>query len=493
MAGSATALAEQVLDEHGVDEHGPGAVVGGYVHGELIGVAARGLASVELGVPLDENSVFDIASVSKQFTVATLLRLGADLRTPVAAALGATGLDPGLTLGRCATHRAGIADYLDVLTAAGRGRAETAEMDAAVELALALAGVAVPGGQPHYSNSGYLLLAAAAERLGGDRLAALLQELIFDPLGMSHSVLRDRPGAVITNLVSSYAGTGGGELVRRDQDQAVVGDGAITTTLADLGRWLSFLDGGIGLGDGLRDVLVRRDRADGRALSTGAGIWHLDHLGDEVIGHSGSAYGFRSFLVLDRRSGVGVAVLANRADIAADAIAGRLLLGLTGGRPPARPTPRDPAARAVSGTWQSADGAVVTVGQSGLEVDGRARAARPVTQGVAAADGALLGVFAERGEVSLRNHLGARIPLAPAGDRRLNPPRHRQWRAPGWGVDIVLTAEGTDLVATVGRRTHRFAQRAPGSWVADGLRISADGSALRLSVDPGPGTTLVPA
>ena len=82
-AAQASAYAEQLLDEQKLGRDGPGVVLLVACGDQLLSRNARGMAGIELGVPLSADQVFRIGSVNKQFATATRLKL-IDERHPAA-------------------------------------------------------------------------------------------------------------------------------------------------------------------------------------------------------------------------------------------------------------------------------------------------------------------------------------------------------------------------------------------------------------------------
>lgn len=265
---------------------------------------AYGMADRSRGVPISPDTIFDIGSVSKQFTAAGILRLEEMGRLstsdPIAKHLPAVPADKqAITIHHLLTHTAGFPhDVGDNLTNPSR--------DAAVAQMLAADLKFSPGSKHAYTNVGYALLAAIVERAAGKSYEAFLRDELWLPLGMTRTGmvlggLDEAPiaegymfdGSLLPNLYRTADRDGASWLVR--------GAGYIFSSLHDMGRWGEALRTGRILSDASRRKLfwphVRE--ADKTPSYYGYG-WALfsNRDGSCRIGHDGSAgvhYAFQSF------------------------------------------------------------------------------------------------------------------------------------------------------------------------------------------------------
>ena len=152
-----------------------------------------GMASLELRVPITTRTVFDLGSVSKQFTAASIFLLQLDSKLnidddvrrylPELPALGAK-----VTLRHLLTHTSGWRDYNDLLSLDGFDeRDHTTDRDAWDALRRQRALNFTPGSTFRYSNTGYFLLSEVVKRVAGVSLAVFAHNRIFAPLGMTQT------------------------------------------------------------------------------------------------------------------------------------------------------------------------------------------------------------------------------------------------------------------------------------------------------------------
>lgn len=130
----------------------PGCALGVWIEGALVHAAGHGLASLEHRVPISPYTLFDIASVSKQFCAAAVLQLvleeevdlDADLRTTVFPELR---LEVPVTVRQCLHHTAGLRDYFSLLDLAARDQRTLPDDDAVVALVARQRGTSFPPGR----------------------------------------------------------------------------------------------------------------------------------------------------------------------------------------------------------------------------------------------------------------------------------------------------------------------------------------------------------
>jgi len=164
-------------------------------------VHAEHMSSV--GEPVDRDTVFQVASLSKWITawgVMALVEQGRlDLDAPVSRyltrwALPETGFDnDGVTVRRLLSHTAGLTDGLGYAGFAPGSQAQTLEasLTQAADASPGASGrvqVGHPPGQRFkYSGGGYTLLQLLIEEVSGGTFEAYMQRAVFEPLGMNHS------------------------------------------------------------------------------------------------------------------------------------------------------------------------------------------------------------------------------------------------------------------------------------------------------------------
>src|SRR5262245_15779675 len=175
----------------------PGAAVAVAREGKLLKARGYGVANVEHDVPVTPDTVFELASVTKQFTATAIMLLVQEgklqLDDPITSHLPpAPETWKPITVRHLLTHTAGFPDLatgFQALPAGGpRLFYSTAEMfDAAVKDALSFA----PGERWQYSDVGYFVLGMIIERARGQRYREFLEELFLKPPGTTATSVLD--------------------------------------------------------------------------------------------------------------------------------------------------------------------------------------------------------------------------------------------------------------------------------------------------------------
>jgi CubicO group peptidase (beta-lactamase class C family) len=300
----------------------PGVSIAVVRRGKVVKAKGYGLANVELPAPATRDSVFQIASVSKQFVAAALMLLAQDGKLAVTDPLGKhLGGVPetwnGVTLRHLLTHTSGIASSLPGWTLT------TEWSDEQVLKAAAEAPVRVPPGEQwEYNSIGYHLLGTVVRRHTGKPWQEFLAERLFRPLGMT-ATRRRSPADVVPNRAAGYALVDGvlKNAAYMGESRSGSGSGGLLSTAVDLARWDLALDGGGPLRrDTLEEMWKPVRLKDGTTVPYGYG-WGLETTrGQRSIGHGGFTNGFRSSVKRFPDLRLTVIVLVNLQDADPDRI-----------------------------------------------------------------------------------------------------------------------------------------------------------------------------
>lgn len=320
VASSAATLSATVLP----DQPGCAAAVG--VDGTVAWAGARGLADLATGAKLSTDTVFDFASVSKQFTAVAVLLLAGEGRLstadPVARHVpGLPAWAGRVTLDQLIHHTSGIPDYNQLMRDGGVALTHRAgQADTLAALAKVSRLEFPPGSAYRYSNSNYVLLAEAVRAAAGMPLPRFLAERVFAPLDLD---LTMEPTGEVRGKPRSYRQDGGGrQPVRWRWEQ--YGDGAVHGTVGDLVRWADNYRAATVGGRALLDALL----AGGRAIDT---IPDSRYAGgivvrrDGSLWHNGAWEGFVSSFEVSADRHTAVAVACNSAEYQPMTLSAKLL------------------------------------------------------------------------------------------------------------------------------------------------------------------------
>lgn len=299
----------------------PGLALAVVRDGQVLITRSYGSADLEMNAPVTAETVFELGSVTKQFTAAAVMLLVEE---------GKVGLDDsiakhlsqlpagwrGITVRHLLNHSSGIQEYLTVpgLPVAAHAAESFDEMTGLLGKRLKLE--FAPGETWAYSNSGYLLLGNIVERASGQSYWEFLRNRIFTPLGMKATRSSD-PRAVIPQRAAGYGWREGRFENRAALSENAQGAGAIVSNIGDMARW----EAGLHRGELLRKASweqiwtpLRVSSSPVAPFSYGFG-WVVDwEHGKRAVFHSGGTPGFSSAFRRYPEEGLAVIVLTNHGD-----------------------------------------------------------------------------------------------------------------------------------------------------------------------------------
>ena len=306
----------------------PGLALAVVRDGKVILERGYGLADIEHRVPITPGTVFDVASVSKQFAglaVALLVTQGQvkltdDIRTyipelPVR--------EKAITIDHLLHHTSGLRDWPGTLAVAGWRFDDVISFDQILRMAYAQRTLNfVPGAEYLYSNTGYNLLTELVQRVTKRPFRAWTDEQIFRPLRMADTRFRDDHTEIIPNRAFGYQRTPDGSFRHVPNGLTALGSSSMFSTVSDLARWLiNFDEGKVGGGGALAMMRTRGILNDGTTIPYAFGIVAGTYRGSPMFTHSGGWASFSTFVVHMPDQRFGVAVLANSGTInAQDAV-----------------------------------------------------------------------------------------------------------------------------------------------------------------------------
>lgn len=283
--------------------------------GEIIFEKSYGFAQLRDSTPLNLETTFELASVTKQFTAAgilVLLQAGKlDLDIPFTDYLPELAFYKGITIRNLLTHTSGLPDYMRLMEEHWDHTRIAVNQDVIDLIAQLQPTVDMPPNtELEYSNTNYLLLASIIERVSGQSYGDFLKAVLFEPLGMTHTFLycrRYAPMALENDATAYYLHGTLQKLVTPDELttpseayylDGTYGDGSIVSNLHDLLRWDQALYEDEILADSTRVLLFQNHQLpDSTATNYGFG-WQIqsNNYYGKIVRHSGSWRGYLSYL-----------------------------------------------------------------------------------------------------------------------------------------------------------------------------------------------------
>ncbi|TAN07487.1 MAG: class A beta-lactamase-related serine hydrolase [Rhodanobacteraceae bacterium] len=273
-----------------------------------------GYANLEKHIKASPESDYRLASVTKQFTAASVLLLKQDgklkLSDPIRKWLPELpASDAAITISNLLTHSSGLIDYEDLIPP---GTTKQIDDNDVLRMIAAQHWLYFKPGSAHrYSNGGYVLLGLIVQRASGMDLADFMKQRIFHPLGMTNTLMYEHHrGPQVPNRAYGYSKIDG-KWVRTDQDitSATRGDGGIYSNVADMAKWDAALYTNQLLDAASRKLMFtpKPPTADPDVLY-GYG-WRLS---GDTEWHSGESQGFRNVIIRWPQQHVSVVILSNR-------------------------------------------------------------------------------------------------------------------------------------------------------------------------------------
>lgn len=299
----------------------PGCSVGVIKNGRFIYKKSFGMANLDYNIPLTADSVFNLASVSKQFTAACIallitkhkLNLDDDIRKYVHELP-----DYGNTIkiSHLLFHTSGIKDFESLMMFSDISLENYFKNDDAFKIICKQNSLNfIPGERHEYSNSGYLLLAIIVRRVSGLSIREFAEKNIFTPLDMKNTLFNDDCRAVIKNRVIPY------DISQWCihfylQNNDVLGDSNVFSTMNDLLKWNNnFYKPVIGGNEFLELMRTKGVLNNNEEIEYGFGLIHSNWKGNTNIAHAGESWGILTNFERFPDQEIGIIVLCNREDV----------------------------------------------------------------------------------------------------------------------------------------------------------------------------------
>lgn len=298
----------------------PGCAVGVYRAGDVLFAKGYGLADVAANVPIAPTTVFNVASLSKQFTAFAIAILASEGRLILDAEVQKyvpelPRFATPITVRHLIHHTSGLRDYGSLMELTGWRLDQPLSKSDVIGLLKRQGGLNFKSGERHqYNNTNYVLLALIVERVSGQRFRDFAAGKIFRPLGMTRTQVRDDPASSIPKRAvnytlradASYAGN-------RVWDRAyAAGASNVHTSIEDLAMWdRNFFRPTVGDEALIQTVYTPGKLSSGKSISYAYGLEVGTHRGSRAISHSGIGGGSFHFLRLPEQR-LSVATLCNR-------------------------------------------------------------------------------------------------------------------------------------------------------------------------------------
>ncbi len=310
-----------------IEADGPGLALAVVAYGSVVHAATYGLADVRNGRPVEQDTIFHLASCGKQFTGLGILMLAEDRKLHLDDPVGkhiplVAGFDPRVTIRELLHHTSGIRDLYDedgvkqVLARCERPtNADVIRTYVDLGCPMAEKGIE-PGDTFSYSNSGYELLGAMIEEVSGRSYHDFFAGRVFDRLEMKNTF--SVPDRRIDGRATGYTLDDGGELIDAGSTELdnLVGSGSFYTTVSDLCLYDHALRTNSLVNEAsMAEAFTGGQTNDGNPTHYGFG-WHLGAQdGISFADHEGAWNGFHSYIYYCLARPLSIFVLSNHPEV----------------------------------------------------------------------------------------------------------------------------------------------------------------------------------
>ncbi|MDI9258176.1 serine hydrolase domain-containing protein [Flavobacterium sedimenticola] len=293
----------------------PGGVVLIAEKGKITYEKAFGLAQIELNVPMKTDMVFEIGSITKQFTAVALLQLveqhKIQLNDPIIKYFpDFPNHCKDITIHHLLNHTSGLNNFTSEDSWSDVWRLDL-PLSKTIDLFINKPLAFQPGEKFSYCNSGYIILGALIEKISGESYANYLQKNIFDPLEMKDTYFGSR-SKLIKNRAHGYQKNKeyiNAEYVTFSQTHAA---GALMSTTHDLLKWYTALyNHKVITPKSLALATTNYKTNTGEPTYYGYG-WFINEInGLQTVEHGGGIFGFLTYAMYLPTEGILIIVLTN--------------------------------------------------------------------------------------------------------------------------------------------------------------------------------------
>jgi len=287
-----------------IDKNEPGITIGVVQNGVLIYSYQRGMANLEYDVPFNKNTIFGIASITKQITSACIgvlehkgkLDVNEDVRKYIPEL---PDYGHSIKIKHLLNHTSGLRNHNVLLNLKGFDYDHMGYTNKSIEkLIFSQKGVNnIPGEKILYANSNYVLLALIIERVSGNKIDVFAKEELFKPLGMKHTFYKSYLEQIIKNRAYSYYKEGK-EFKQPRSLTHCIGAGGVGSTIADMAKWSNIFTNKESKFSYLSKFLTTLEPLNnGEEMRYARGVFVSPYKGYKTINHSGRDIGMRSQLI----------------------------------------------------------------------------------------------------------------------------------------------------------------------------------------------------
>lgn len=300
-----------------VTEKTPGYILAVISNGKVVYKTAQGSADLESNVPITENTIFNVGSVSKQFTAFLILQLEQEKKLSTEDLAGKylseypVLVNHPIKISHLLHHTSGLRELLEIFELVDGQNKYGYTTENVNEILKSQQGVNFQPGEKHqYINTNYFLLGQIIEKVTGKTYSEYCKEKIFTPLHMSAAFVMDNFKKVIPYKAKAYIRKGSSFENDAPIDQ-FYGANGIHLNINDLALWIAnFMTKQIG-SEQLFNKFTSKGTLKGQPFSYGYGLYVYTYKGLPAVEHNGARHGYRAEVFYLPTKNFAVVALAN--------------------------------------------------------------------------------------------------------------------------------------------------------------------------------------
>ncbi len=300
----------------------PGCTIGIVMNDQLVYSKGYGLANLEYGIVNTPQTIFHMASVSKQFTAYSIILLAAQGKLSLDDDMHKylpwfPDLKEKITIRNLLNHTSGIRDQWQLLAIAGTRIDDVITQNQIIKILSKQQALNFkPGSQYSYSNSGFTMLAEIVKKASGMSLRKFTDSAIFKPLGMTSTHFHDDYTEIEKNRAYSYERIDSAHFSNSILSYSNAGATSLFTNIPDMSKWLmNFYNHKVGNQSNIDQLTKNAMLNNGEKISYAQGIVTDNYKGWKQFSHGGADAGYRTIVSVFPDLKMGFIVFSNLADL----------------------------------------------------------------------------------------------------------------------------------------------------------------------------------
>ena len=299
----------------------PGCAIGIIRNDSIIYAKGYGMANLEYAIPNSPETIFHMASVSKQFTAYCILLLAKQGRLNLEDDIHkylpwVPDFKEKITVRQLLNHTSGIRDQWQLLAISGTRLDDVITQDQIIKILSKQKELnSKPGERYNYSNSGFTMLSEIVKSVSGKTLRQFADSAIFIPLGMKNTHVHDDYTEIVKNRAYSYQRKNGSQFSNSVLSYSNSGATSLFTNINDLSKWvMNFYNPIVGDAKLIEQLTEKGKLNNGKEINYALGIIVNQYKGWKQYTHNGSDAGYRTYLSVFPELKTGIIVFSNLGD-----------------------------------------------------------------------------------------------------------------------------------------------------------------------------------